>query len=155
MASLNSLLLEIEGLLPHQSKSQPAISGAPVGWHIEHSLLTINRIITALEKSDATGYKSSFKLSKLIVFSMGKIPRGRAKAPGIVQPKQYDEMSLGSHLEKTKEKMQELHHIPNEHYFEHPYFGHLKVKKTIRFLVIHTQHHLSIMNDIVKSTEAL
>ncbi|MBK9319014.1 MAG: hypothetical protein IPM91_09490 [Bacteroidetes bacterium] len=42
-------------------------------------MLTINRIIAALEKSDATGYKSSFKLSKLIVFSMGKIPAEERK----------------------------------------------------------------------------
>lgn len=151
MATLNSLLLKIESLLPHQSKFQPAISGAPVGWHIEHSLLTINRIIAALEQSDANGYKSSFKLNKLIIFTLGKIPRGRAKAPGIVQPKEFDANSLVIHLEKTKEKIRELQHIPPENYFLHPYFGHLKVKKTIRFLVIHTQHHLAIIDDIVNS----
>jgi hypothetical protein len=39
--------------------------------------------------------------------------------------------------------------VSKDHFFEHPYFGKLKLKETIRFLEIHTTHHLSIIEDIV------
>jgi hypothetical protein len=39
--------------------------------------------------------------------------------------------------------------VSRDHFFEHPYFGKLKLKETIRFLEIHTQHHLDIIRDII------
>ena len=44
-----------------------------------------------------------------------------------------------------------LENISKDHYFEHPFFGKIKRKETIRFLEIHTNHHLKIIDDILKS----
>jgi hypothetical protein len=38
-----------------------------------------------------------------------------------------------------------------EQYFHHPFFGHLKLNKTIKFLEIHTNHHLQIIHEIIHS----
>jgi hypothetical protein len=79
-----------------------------------------------------------------------KIPRGKAKAPKIVAPKadiNKDELQL--HLNRTRETIKALELVSKDHFFEHPYFGKLKLKETIRFLEIHTQHHLDIIRDII------
>ena len=111
----------------------------------------INIIIEALHKSKPSNYKWSFKLLKLIVFTTKKIPRGKAKSPSTVHPEIYDELILKESIEKCKSKIQELNTINEEQYFNHPLFGHLKLNKAILFLEIHTNHHLKIINDIIKN----
>lgn len=151
MEKLQKLLLELESKIPNQEMIHPLVSISSVAWHIEHSLLTINLVIEALQKSDAATYKRTFNMLRIIVFAMNKIPRGKGKAPKIVQPKiDFDIASLQKHLEKAKSKLNELQSIPTNAYFQHPYFGHLKLKPTLRFLQIHTNHHLAIINDILK-----
>jgi hypothetical protein len=152
MEKLKKIIEDLENKVPSQEMLNPAISKSSVGWHIEHSILTINLIVEALQKSNPENYKRSFNFYRILVFTMNKIPRGRAKAPKVVQPKvDFNIASLKSHLEKGKIKLTELDAIGCEKYFEHPYFGHLRLKPTIKFLEIHTNHHLKIINDIVKS----
>lgn len=86
--------------------------------------------------------------------TMKKIPRGRGKSPEVVQPKgNITKEDLFNHLEITKIKIKGLEHLSRDNYFEHPFFGKLKLKDTICFLEIHTKHHLEIIEDIInKST---
>jgi hypothetical protein len=152
MEKLKKLIQDLESKIQNQEMLNPTISKSSVGWHIEHTLLTMNLIIGALQKSNPENYKQSFNFYRVLVFAMNKIPRGKAKAPKIVQPKEdFNIESLKSHLEKAKTKLAELNSIGNKNYFEHPYFGHLTLKPTIKFLEIHTNHHLQIINDIIKS----
>ena len=81
---------------------------------------------------------------------MNKLPRGRVKAVQAVIPEDYNEKSLREHLKATKLKVEELKTIDSNKYFNHPVFGNLKLTKTIKFLDIHTKHHLDIINDILK-----
>jgi hypothetical protein len=82
---------------------------------------------------------------------MKKIPRGRAKSPDVVEPKgTITKESLQSHLDKTYAHLTSIPKIGNDQYFEHPIFGHLKLKDTLVFLEIHTRHHLQIIEDILK-----
>lgn len=152
MEKLKKLIQDLESKIPNQEILNPTISKSSVGWHIEHTLLTMNLVIGALQKSNPENYKRTFNFYRVLVFAMNKIPRGKAKAPKIVQPKEdFNIESLKSHLEKAKAKLAELNSLSNKNYFEHPYFGHLTLKPTIKFLEIHTNHHLQIINDIIKS----
>ena len=82
---------------------------------------------------------------------MKKIPRGKAKSPEVVLPKGIiDNNSLLTHISVTRNKINELKTLPKDRYFEHPFFGKLKLKQTINFLEIHTKHHLDIIEDIKK-----
>jgi hypothetical protein len=150
MNKLHEYLNELETKISKQENYNNDISKSNVGWHIEHILLTINMIIEAVQKSNPKNYKWSFKLPRILVFSMNKIPRGRAKSPEVVVPKTYDERTLIEHLKITKIKIQELENLSSDKYFNHPFFGNLKLDKTIKFLEIHTNHHLEIINDIIK-----
>ncbi len=151
MNKLQGQLNELETKISKQDICNNDVSKSTVGWHIEHILLTINIIIEEVKKSNPANYKWSFKLPKILVFSMNKIPRGRAKAPKIVLPKTYNELTLNEHLKISKLNIQDLENISSGNYFNHPYFGNLKLDKTIKFLEIHTNHHLKIINDIIKS----
>jgi len=151
MHNLNQILNQLESKIPHHDVMNADVSQTDAGWHMEHSMLTINGITNSLIKSNPDLYKGKFKLIKLIVFTMGKIPRGKAKAPKVVQPSSaISKDSLMKHLEETRLKINELKTISNDKYFDHPVFGHLKLKDTIRFLEIHTNHHLKIVEDILK-----
>ena len=152
MEKLKELIQDLESKIQNQEILDPTISKSSVGWHIEHTLLTMNLVIEALQKSNPENYKRTFNFYRILVFTLNKIPRGRARAPKIVQPKvDFNTETLKIHLEKGKTKLAELNTISGKNYFEHPYFGHLTLKPTIKFLEIHTYHHLKIINDIIKS----
>ena len=150
MHKLLNYVKELESKIPNQEDYNPEISKSNVGWHIEHILLTNKMILEAVEKSNPANYSWSFKLSRIVVFTMNKIPRGRAKAPKVVVPKTYDEQTLLEHLKIVTAKIQGLENMNSDKYFDHPYFGNLRLNKTIKFLEIHTKHHLEIINDIMK-----
>ena len=150
MNKLQEYLNEIETKIPKQEYINSKVSKSNVGWHIEHILLTNKMIIEAVEKSNPANYIWSFKLSRILVFTINKIPRGRAKAPKVVVPKTYDEQTLLEHLKIVTLKIQALENMSSDKYFDHPYFGNLRLNKTIKFLEIHTNHHLEIINDIIK-----
>ena len=150
MHKLLKQIKELESKIPNQEDYNLEISKSNVGWHIEHILLTNKMILEAVEKSNPADYTWSFKLSRIVVFTMNKIPRGRAKAPKVVVPKTYDEQTLLEHLKIVTAKIQGLENMSSDKYFDHPYFGNLRLNKTIKFLEIHTNHHLEIINDIIK-----
>jgi len=150
MHKLLKQIKELESKIPNQEDYNLEISKSNVGWHIEHILLTNKMILEAVEKSNPADYTWSFKLSRIVVFTMNKIPRGRAKAPKVVVPKTYDEQTLLEHLKIVTLKIQGLENMSSDKYFDHPYFGNLRLNKTIKFLEIHTNHHLEIITDIIK-----
>ena len=150
MKKLQKYLAELETKIPNLEEYNLTVSKSNVGWHIEHSLLTIERIIEAVQKSNPDNYKWSFKLSRILIFTMNKMPRGRAKAPKVVVPNTYDKQTLLEHLKIVTLKIQEIENISPDKYFDHPFFGNLKLNKAVKILEIHTNHHLEIINDIIK-----
>jgi Protein of unknown function (DUF1569) len=151
MKRLEELLNRIEAAIPNCETINQNISQASVGWHLEHILLVINGITNTLTKSNPSDYKWKLNFVKIIVFAKGKIPRGRGKSPSSVLPKEnLNTISLNEHLTKIRAKIKELESLPIDKYFDHPYFGNLKKVETIKFLEIHTKHHLAIVEDILK-----
>ncbi len=151
MKKLQEVLEELQTKISQQEVVNTSISEASVGWHIEHSLLVINSIIKALKNSDPKEYEWKFNFARLFVYTMNKIPRGKGKAPERVRPREgFDAVSLQTHLLKTVETLEELNHIAPNSYFVHPYFGKLNLKGAIKFLRLHTNHHIHIINDILK-----
>ena len=147
---LDGLVNTLSTYLDKKDVVNAAISKGSVGWHLQHSFMVVSKIIYALKQSNPTDYKSKFSFIKTIVFTLNKIPRGRGKAPKVVLP---NDIITIDDLKKDKqtaiETINTLDTINANNYFLHPYFGNLKRKDTIKFLNIHTQHHLNIINDIL------
>lgn len=152
MKKLKTLLIVLDSKIEYSDEINLQVSKSSVGWHIEHTLLVINVIITGLKNSNPSDYKWKFNLSRLFVFTLNKIPKGKGKAPDRVQPKNiFTPESLKIHLALTIDKLTELNNLKANQSINHPVFGKLNLKSTIKFLLIHTHHHIEIIDDIIKT----
>lgn len=152
MASLPALLQELENKIPYSEKINTKVSQAPAGWHIQHSLLVALQIIQAVERSNPAEYQYKFNLPKFLVYTLNKIPRGKAKAPERVMPKEaFNAEKLKEDFQLLKNRLAVLETLQPHNFFIHPIFGHLHVKATVKMLKLHTRHHIDIINDIIKN----
>jgi hypothetical protein len=152
MNKLSTLIDQLEQYIAKQSSINPSVSRSSAGWHIEHSLLTIDSIVEALRKSEPASYKGKFSFPRLLISTINRIPRGRAQAPSTVQPNEnFSTESLKTHVASTRQKLLELDKLQSNNFIKHPVFGSLKLKPTMKFIAIHTQHHLIIIKDILKN----
>mgnify|MGYP006389271309 CR=1 FL=1 len=151
MKSLSALINELENKLPFIEQKNEAISQVSIGWHLEHTLLALIKMITAVEHSNPEDYKKEFNLKRSIVLVLGKIPRGKAKAPDSVKAGEEINMSnIKGLIEKAKQKAELFEQLGQDKFFKHPVFGDLQVKKARRIIAIHTYHHIKIINDILR-----
>jgi hypothetical protein len=150
MNTLKTLVQQLEAQITNEAVINPAVTTSTVGWQIEHALLTINQIIKTVAASNPSEYKWSFNLMRTVVFFRQRIPRGRAKAPKVVQPKDHvTTATIQAALATTYQLLEVLPTLAANNFFLHPFFGKLNKQQTIKFLNIHTAHHLHIIKDIV------
>jgi hypothetical protein len=147
---LEELVQQLSTHIPDRDVANEEVSKANVGWHIQHSFIVIAKIIGATKQSNPDNYKWKFNFKRTLVYSLKKIPRGKAKAPKTVLP---IEAATTEGLQQLKEQALQailiLNTLDKKNYFAHPFFGDLKLSHTIKTLVIHTKHHLNIINDIL------
>ncbi len=146
---LHLLLEEIESHSSQEDTTIPNISKSGTYWHLDHALKVIIKVNETMSISDPATYQPKFNFLKSMILLTGKIPRGKAKAPKhVLPPEQVSKTDLLQQLEQAKDLVSQLHTLDADCYFNHPMFGHLNVKKAIKFLGIHTEHHLKIVRDI-------
>ncbi len=151
MDALPVLLQRLYAHIPLHEKRNTAISQGGVGWHIQHSLMVISGIIEQVKKSDPLLYKWKFNLLRSIVFFKKTLPRGKAKAPSRVIPREeITPTTLQTFFEMAQQKIIELEQLEAHNYFTHAYFGDLNLQQTKKMILIHTHHHLKIVEDIIK-----
>jgi hypothetical protein len=147
---LEALIKELEDHFVNVDKQNSTVSAGNIGWHIEHSLLTIIAVTKSLTNTNAQNYKPTFSILKIGIFASKTIPRGKAKAPEKVRPQGETNVSiLTERISDAMICISRLRQLNSNQYFEHPYFGHLKRDQAVKFLEIHTKHHLKIIRDIV------
>jgi len=148
---LNSLLDNLEAQVENYQTSNLKISKSNIGWHIDHSLKVVNNVISALQESNPELYKNNFSFLGKVFFTLGFFPRGKAKAPKQVKPPEIilkEDIILQMQLAKTNIKT--ITDLDKNAFFKHPLFGDVNIKRIPRFLVLHTNHHLKIIEDILK-----
>ena len=154
MEKLEGLINKLENKMECLAVLNPQISKSSVGWHFEYTLLTTNLIINAIEESKPADYKSKFSFAKLFVFTFNKIPRGKIQAPNSVRPvESFRGEDIKKNFRTCYNLIKKLPSLKENNFFKHPFFGHLNLKPSVKFLEIHTNHHLSIVNDILKSAK--
>jgi hypothetical protein len=133
-------------------KTNTDVSDVSVGWHIEHSCLVISRVVDTIIKSNATEYSWNFSFKKMIVLALNKFPRGKAKAPKSVMPgEQINLDSIQKNISEAKEALTKLTTAQKNQFFTHPVFGKVNKKDSFKFFVVHTNHHIKIIQDILAS----
>ncbi len=151
MKKIEKLINELASNISYFESNNSKVSNATVGWQIEHSLKTIELITTAINNSNPVAYKWKFNKIRFMIYLKDSFPRGKAKAPRTVQPSEDISIkSLQENIIRVRSKLVELNEANKNAYFSHPYFGDLNKKTSIWFLGLHTNHHLKIINDILK-----
>lgn len=150
MKSLVALIDELETKLPFIEQMKDSVSQATVGWHLEHSLLAMIKMISAVEHSNPADYKWKFNVGRSFVLLLNKFPRGRAKAPESVRPGEViNKDTITALIVKAKQKAELFETLSEDKFFKHPYFGDLRLKQARRIIAIHTYHHIKIITEIL------
>lgn len=152
MKNLEPSLEKLYSYIPEADMLNSAVSSVNVGWHIEHSLLVISKIIETVVNSDPAKYEWKFDFKRSFVFFLGKFPRGKAKAPQVVIPVQNSQLDFDALFHSTRAAIIQLQNAQKNQFFVHPIFGKLNKKDTFTMLDIHTKHHLLIIQDIISQT---
>ena len=148
---LQNELTEIEQFTEQYKTQNSNISSKDIGWHSDHSLKVIIGVCGLLKKSDPSTYQWKFNSVRSIVFMLNFFPRGKARSPkAVLPPESIQKEDIISQLNIVKKELNTITNLPSKSYFKHPYFGDLDLKKTKKFLKLHTLHHLKICRDIVK-----
>lgn len=142
---------ELDSFIKAGDSHSNKISKKGTYWHIDHSLKVLEGIPEVLKNSNPQDYQPKFSFLKLIIMSTGYMPRGKGRAPKQVVPDTaLSKEELLLKLNKVRESVKSLMTLENNKTFKHPLFGWLDLKDTIKFMGIHTHHHLKIIKDIIK-----
>jgi len=145
------LVKELESYIDLKDVRKDSVSKSDVAWQIDHSLKVINLVSKSIISSDPNKYASKFNKWRFILFNLNYIPRGRARAPKIVvSPNEISKELIANQIQIAFENIEQLKMTQENAYFKHFVFGVLNKKRTIRFLKLHTNHHLKIIRDILK-----
>ena len=152
MQELHKLLDQLQSDIASFEKVNLTVSSGSVGWHIAHSLKTIDQIVTACKHSNPSEYQWHFNFKRFLIMSVAKkIPRGKARAPKIVRPEgDISPEILSLDFVKVRENLNDWDKLDKNAHFPHPFFGVLNKKETEKFLILHTKHHAMIIMDILK-----
>ncbi len=159
-AALQDLIKQCAAYLEWSSEKlfeiKPHVSGWSIGFHLYHLAKAHGGIPKLLERLQAgrlgeEGLKGRPEM--LTMIHDGIVFRGR-KAPEIAQPpsdlshdlltRDFGRMSTASL--RIKPLLNDLASIT--HSFPHLYYGPLNALEWLRFMAMHTRHHLGIMREI-------
>tara|TARA_Y100000385_G_scaffold284987_1_gene344032 strand:- start:266 stop:703 length:438 start_codon:yes stop_codon:yes gene_type:complete len=144
------MVLRLKSLIPHADKINPAISAREVGWHLEHSLKIICSICKTLVNSRPENYASSFNVVKYYILWSKRIPRGKVRSPKHFNNKQAINIpGLHKLLKDAVSALADLENLHPKQHFRHPLFGDLNLSQGKKFILIHTNHHLDIADEIL------
>ena len=155
MRNIEKRIDDLHDYIVYAEKHSNDISTVNVGWHIEHTLLVIIKIIETVSKSDASQYKWKLNWTRIIVFLINRFPRGKANAPDIVKPIQHTSPDFEAIFTQARKSISTLKQVQANNFFLHPIFGNLNKKNTFIMLDIHTRHHIYIIKDIIKSAKKI
>ncbi len=151
LAKVNLQIKEIESFLELEDKLDAEVSNWSIYKQLEHILIVNKNISAAILKGKEPEERKARTPLSYFVLTTGFIPRGKAKAPKIAEPKSLSQSELKSLLEEVKNNFSKLDNLNLSLVVaNHPYFGGLNSKEWLRFLEVHTNHHLKIVRDIIK-----
>jgi len=149
--SLIPFIKKLERYISVKDKRKASVTTSDVAWQIDHSLKVFNLVCETLLKSNPEDYKSNFNTWRLVLFTIGYFPRGKVKAPKYVRPPEIITIEdLNEQILLAYQNIEKLKLADKHAHFKHFIFGLLDKKRTVRFLQLHTNHHLKIIRDILK-----
>ncbi len=150
-SELKVKLNEVASYIPVRGTINLEVSEAAVAWHMDHIYLMVHQLHKALKYSDESNYKAESNMARDYVFTSNTLPRGKVTAPESVSPKGTITVNtLQLHYDEALATVEKLPMLAEKKHFNHPILGTMNRDETIKFLTIHTEHHLKIIRDILK-----
>lgn len=150
MDKIEIQLQKIESLLSKIDVTNDKVSKASVGWHLEHLLLILNSSLKGLTMTNPTDYNPKFSLKKFVFLNFGMIPRGKIRAPKQFIPLEVPtQESILKLMNLAKERLEAVKNLPEKSFITHPFLGDFDKRTTLKFLWLHSNHHLKIVDDIL------
>ena len=141
---------EFSRLSPRAEYRNEEVSGWSVGQQIEHVLIAMSGMALALRKERLSKTRKVDNQLKIDVLNSGSFPRGVIQAPEISLPRVFvNHDDLKRLLLKTSNRISGLLDLSKRSTIDHPILGEMSRDETIRFMVIHNDHHLKIIADIL------
>ena len=138
-------------------KVHEAISGWSVGEHLYHITLangSIPKLIERLKVGRLGNTEDEPKPEMIELITKGIIPGGRKAPDRVVPPEDLtaellhrDFTRMRKATQRLEPILEELHTIP--HRFPHMFFGPMSAPEWVRFMEIHTRHHMVIVESLV------
>jgi hypothetical protein len=127
------------------------VSGWSVGEQVDHLLKIVRANLDRLEERRPA--RRSINLVGRIVLGLGRIPRGVGKCPASLCGSARARAELRSELAAVRARLAQVARATAlwsdpRPLVGHPYFGGLTPKQALRFLAVHTDHHLRIVAEI-------
>lgn len=149
---LAEAIAELASYLPVMNQQSSDISAVPVAWHLDHSLKVIIGVYDSLEISAPQRVGLQLNASRAYMYLTGSIPRGRLQSPSSVLPPDIITVqAINEQIETARARMQSWNTLERDLCFEHDVVGKMNTRQTLRFLEIHTEHHLKIIRDILSA----
>ncbi len=151
---MNNQFDRLREAVARKNTQNRTISNWSVGQQIEHSANVVTSICKALHKSNPEKYNPKFNFGRSLCLATKWIPRGKGKAPKWVIPneKELAEETLFGLINEAEENFISIDKLSPKSYFKHGYFGQMNLKQAKKFVEIHSNHHLKIIDDLVKSS---
>lgn len=141
----------IEDCIQHNKVINTDVSKVNVSWHLDHSLKVINSVIKNMQNSDSALYIDNFSFLGKALLKLKFFPRGKAKAPEYVMPSEAILVDdIKTQLVEARQNIKTIPNLDKNAFFKHPLFGNVNTSRVIRFLDVHTNHHLKIVKRILK-----
>jgi len=143
----------LSGWVEQRDRLHAPTSMWTIGQQIEHCCLVIGGVHEALRRSEPPAPPAKITIVRRAVWWTGRIPHGRANAPKSVQPAAVpDRTHLEAAIERARGQVDSIRNLAQDAWFRHFMFDVLRRDEALRFLQIHTNHHLRIMKQIAQRT---
>lgn len=132
--------------------SVPAVSGWCVAEHLDHMVKVSNSILQAVVERQAPPLPSGITPVGRIVLTLGWLPRGRGKSPERLWGRRVSSAELLAALQDLEASVDGLDLATLKQStrptVKHAKFGGLNAAQALRFVDVHNDHHLQIIDDI-------
>lgn len=134
--------------------AQPGVSGWSAAEHLDHNLKVALAVLGRLvDEKPIDGLKRLSFIGHLVLMSRF-IPRHKVKAPSRVKPVLATIDELHAELDALDVLIARVSASdwkgPRAPWVPHPYLGGMDTPQSLRFVTVHTNHHLKIVRDIAR-----
>ena len=137
---------------------KPDLSGWSIGEHLYHITLanaSIPKLIERLKAGTLGNEEDQPKPEQVGILEQGYIPAGRDAPKRVVPPAELNSELLNRDFNRMRAATQRIEPLLDElatinRRFPHMFFGPLSATEWVRFMEVHTRHHMNIIEKIAE-----